>query len=126
MRYLAFISVIFLILGCPQANPVFTNIVGHVKDSTSLEGIDGIVVVVRDLDPDDRLNWRIRRDTTESVSGDPGWYAMDRVCFGDEESVTWIIVGADSSDNPGYKTRALSVTVTGPVDTIRTLWLIRD
>ncbi|GEM_PF-6929295 len=110
-----------LLIGCQEPNPVFTNIVGITKDTLTMEGIDSIIVILRDIDPVDRVNWRLRKDTTENE----GWFRFDSVCYGDENSVTYIIIGVDSSDNKKYQTRQYNVTVSGPIDTVPTIWLVR-
>lgn len=125
MKYLFTIFIMLVILGCNEPNPVFTKIIGQTKDTTSQQGVNSVIVILRDLNPDDRINWRIRRDTTQDRDSIPGWYEFDEVCYGDETYMTYIIIGVDSSDNANYETRQYSVTVTGPVDTMPTIWLVK-
>lgn len=125
MKYLiVFVSTI-LIFGCHEAKPVYTNIVGTAKDTASMAGVNSVIVILRDLEPTDRVNWRIRRDTTEDGDSGPGWFEFDDVCYGDENYMTYVIIGVDTSDNPQYKTRQYEVTVKGPLDTVPTVWLVK-
>ncbi|HIE05781.1 MAG TPA: hypothetical protein EYP58_03165 [bacterium (Candidatus Stahlbacteria)] len=125
MRSLLISTIAVLIFGCNEPKPIFTDIIGQTKDTTSLNGVNSIIVILRDLNPDDRISWRIRRDTTEDLDGDPGWYEFDDVCYGDETYITYVILGVDSSDNENYESRQYNVTVSGPVDTVPPIWLVR-
>ena len=114
-----------MFITCQENQPLLSRLVGYAKDTLTMEGTNGIIVILRDLDPVDRQDWRLRRDTTVTQDGVNGFFEFDSVCYGDQDFATYIIYGIDSTENAGYQTRQYHFTPAGLVDTAPSIWLVK-
>lgn len=120
---------VFLItfLNCFQKEKLyFTHLYGWVKYDTT--AINGIILRVRDINPEDPTHFRFRADTT-GYSPDSllGFFEMDSVCYATSEFQGSRIVAVlvDSLENPGWPSQYWYLDLSGGIDTVE-LHLIKQ
>lgn len=120
MRWLVFFAgIIFLILTCAQKEvPYFTHLYGWVKYDTL--GINGIILQIIDINPDDVNRGRVRETITKSSASLPGFFEMDSVCYGTSgyQGSQTVAIQVDSTKNSGWSTKIWYPDIKGGVDTV--------
>jgi len=115
------IIICFVIFDCTKKEDLyFTHLYGWAKYDT-LGGINGLKLLIRDINPDDTDYFRYRPVTTGySNDSSPGFFEMDSVCYGTSSLQGGQIVAVllDSVDNPGWPRQYWYLTLSGGVDTV--------
>ncbi len=110
----------FTIFNCRQKEELyFCHLYGWMQyDSTR---INGIVLMVRDINPENTAYFRFRTDTTGySPDSLPGFFEMDSVCYGTSnfQGSQIVAVLVDSIDNPGWPRQYWYLDLKSSVDTV--------
>ncbi len=129
IRALAILGVCLtcVLIGCQKETIFyFSSISGYIKDSTTLTGVNGIVVDIYDYDASENMKGRLKGSyTTETYDGQPGFYKMDSVCYGSTKGILQIGVMVDSTKNPGYPTLRTLHSVSGEVEVLHDILIKR-
>jgi hypothetical protein len=99
---------------------LFTDLYGWVRDTTAADttGINGLVLVIYDCDPDAPNISRARWDTTRTQDSLPGFFEMQDVCYGTtNDQGSNVVVVLDSHYNHGRIPQYWYPRTDGPVDT---------
>lgn len=121
MKKIIFFTVIAIVVfNCTKKEELyFTHLYCWVKQDTI--GINGLKLLVRDINPERTDYFRFRPVTT-SFSPDslPGFFEMDSVCYGTSnyQGSQIVAVLLDSVDNPGWPRQFWYLTLSGGVDTV--------
>jgi len=121
LKRIIFLAIITIfIFGCPRKEELyFTHLYGWIKYDTT--GINGIKLVVRDINPENTNYYRFRPDTTGySSDSQPGFFEMDSVCYATSsyQGSQIVAVLVDSTDNPGWPRQYWWLNLYGGVDTV--------
>ncbi|UCD19391.1 MAG: hypothetical protein JSU64_08265 [candidate division WOR-3 bacterium] len=85
----------------------------------TLSGVNGMVLRIYDIDPYNLSTFRLRYDTTVNRDTIPGCFEMDSVCYGTTRNQgNIVLIGIDSTENPGWTTQYHYPFISGEVDTI--------
>ena len=112
------------VVGCTtNEDPLICHVYGQViSEDDSITAIDGIILRIQDINPDNVGQVRIRSniDTTETADSLGGFFEIDTVCYGttSQQGTGYVVIYADSTSNPGYPSQAWAPTIRGDVDTI--------
>jgi hypothetical protein len=123
-KYLALVSfAVLVIANCSgeDAVPLFSDVSGWLRQSDSLTaGINGVILTVGDIDPDDIARMRIRKVTTQEHDTLGGYWEMDSVCYGTtlQQGTGYVRITLDTLDNPTRPYRVWLPNVFGPADTV--------
>ncbi len=119
-KILILIIAVLLLLYCSRKEELyFTHLYGRVKHDTTY--INGIILIVRDINPENTAYYRFRTDTTGYSSDSlPGFFEMDSVCYGTSNYQGGDIVAVlvDSTDNPGWPRQYWYLSLHGGIDTV--------
>ncbi|MEO0206230.1 MAG: hypothetical protein ABIL22_06105 [candidate division WOR-3 bacterium] len=111
---------IFVVFSCTNKEEMyFTHLYGWIKYDTT--GINGIKLLVRDINPENTNYYRFRPDTTDFSSDSlPGFFEMDSVCYGTSsyQGSQIVAVLVDSTDNPGWPRQYWYLNLSGGIDTV--------
>lgn len=97
----------------------FTHLYGWAKFNSV--GVNGIVLTIRDINPENTNYFRFRFDTTGYVSDSlPGFFEMDSVCYATSgmQGSAIVAVLLDSVYNPGWPRQYWYLTLSGGADTV--------
>ena len=101
----------------------WTHLYGFAKLESNGNGINGLTLIIGDIDPENTSITRVRETiTANSADSIPaaGFFEMESVCYATENvqgsQIVWIMI--DSTDNPGYTSQYQYVDLSGPTDTI--------
>ncbi len=103
--------------------PLISHVYGQViSENDSITPIDGIILRIQDIDPDNILQTRMRYniDTTDTVDSLGGFFEIDTVCYGttSQQGTGYVVIYVDSTSNPGWPDQAWAPTIRGVIDTI--------
>jgi len=119
-KFIFLIVIAFTLFNCTHKEELYlTHLYGWVKYDTTY--INGIVLVVRDINPENTAYYRFRTDTTNySTDSLPGFFEMDSVCYGTSsyQGSQIVAVLVDSTDNPGWPKQYWYLNLSGSVDTV--------
>jgi hypothetical protein len=112
----------FIFLACPKKEiPYLSHVYGWLRLSTAESlGVNGILLQISDLNPEQPDRFRIREVTTQIRDARDGYFEMDSVCYGTSGYMSGDIVTiyCDSLKNPGWKTQWWNPSLKSEVDTI--------
>ncbi|MDH4210209.1 MAG: hypothetical protein OEV79_02020 [candidate division WOR-3 bacterium] len=119
----AIILISIVVIGCTEEEeiPFICHLYGYIRDNDTQLGVDGMIIqIVELINPYDINSNRIRYDTTMTQDSIPGFFEMDSVCYGTNkrQGTGMVIIGIDSTLNPGWLQGSYPIDVTGSVDTV--------
>jgi len=116
------IVIFFIFLACSQKEtPFFSHVYGWLRyNAQDTIGIDGVILTILDVNPDNPSYYRTRYDTTMSHDSHSGFFEMDSVCYGTSGylSSDLVKIKCDSLQPPLHKNLTWIPTIMGGVDTI--------
>jgi hypothetical protein len=116
------IVVFFIFFGCPQKEtPYFSHVYGWVRGvSFESTGVNGVVLQIRDINPENPEAYRYVEVTTQTLGSRIGSFDLDSVCYGTSGYMTSELVRiyCDSLKNPAWKTQWWFPTIMGELDSI--------
>ena len=123
MKYLmVLIFGVSIFMNCMEEEVLYwTHMYGFAKLESSGSGINGLHLIIGDIDPENTNLTRIREtDTGYSPDSLRGFFEMDSMCYATSSrqgsGIVWIMI--DSTDNPGFTSQYQYVDLSGPTDTI--------
>ncbi|MCX7994840.1 MAG: hypothetical protein N3A65_03570 [candidate division WOR-3 bacterium] len=118
---ISFIILALVVFNCTKKEELFfTHLYGWLKYDT-LGGINGLNILIRDINPENTGYYRFRPTKTGySPDSLPGFFEMDSVCYGTSnfQGSQIVAVLLDSTNNPGWPRQYWYLTLTGGVDTV--------
>jgi hypothetical protein len=116
-------SLLVLAVQCAtgEEEAYFTHLYGYVRSETdSTTGVNGLILKIRDLNPNDIDYWRIREITTQTQDTLAGFFDVDSVVHGTshQQGTGYVAIFLDSLENPQWPSQLWYPTLFGPVDTI--------
>ncbi|KPJ72855.1 hypothetical protein AMJ52_04975 [candidate division TA06 bacterium DG_78] len=99
----------------------FTHLYGYAREETdSTTGISGLILKIRDLNPNDLDYWRTREVTTQTQDALVGFFEIDSVVYGtsQQQGTGYVAIFLDSLQNPQWPSQLWYPTIFGPADTI--------
>lgn len=121
MKKIIFFLIFLIIYNCTRKEELyFTHLYGWIKYDT-LGGINGLKLLIRDINPENTDYYRYRPDTTGySPDSLPGFFEIDSVCYGTSsyQGSQIVAVLLDSTDNPGWPRQYWYLSLSGSVDTV--------
>jgi hypothetical protein len=99
--------------------PLYCHVYAWVRDSADSTGVDGLVLKVIDLDPDNLSAFRQNTVTTTTHDQLQGFFEIDSLVYGTDKRqgsalVTFV---ADTLDNPSWQYTVWHPVISGDVDT---------
>ncbi|MEO0136398.1 MAG: hypothetical protein ABIL39_04010 [candidate division WOR-3 bacterium] len=120
-KAILFIILAFVSFTCTRKEELyFTHLYGWLRYDT-LGGINGLKILVRDINPENTDYFRFRPTITGySPDSLPGFFEMDSVCYGTTslQGSQIVAVLLDSTDNPGWPRQYWYLSLSGGVDTV--------
>jgi hypothetical protein len=124
MEKLIIITVFTVLLGVQCATeeevPYFTHLYGYAREEAdSTTGINGLILKIRDINPDDVNYWRTREVTTHTQDALHGFFEIDSVVYGtsQQQGTGYIAIFLDSLQNLQWPSQIWYPTVFGLADT---------
>lgn len=118
-----FTSLLALFMQCAteEEEIYFTHLYGYMREETdSTTGINGLILKIRDLNPEDLDYWRTREVTTQTQDTLAGFFEIDSVVHGtsQQQGTGYVAIFLDSLLNPQWPSQLWYPTLFGPADTI--------
>ena len=104
-----------------EEEPLFSHVYGWVRTSTEdSTGVNGLILKVIDLDPDNLPAFRQNTVTTVTHDQLPGFFEIDSVVYGTDQrqGTAYVTFIADTLDNPDWPYTVWNPNVTGDVDSV--------
>ncbi len=103
-----------------EEEPLYSHVYGWVRTVTDSTGVNGLILKVIDLDPDNLPALRQRQVTTTTHNLLAGFFELDSVVYGTDQrqGTAYVTFIADSLDNPNWAHTIWNPNVSGDVDTV--------
>ena len=123
MKRVAMVGILIAmcIVSCTEdEEPLFSHVYGWVRTTTDSTGVNGLIMKVIDLDPDDLPAFRQRQVTTATYDQVPGYFEIDSVVYGTDQrqGTQYVTFVSDTLDNPNWPYTIWRPNIYGEIDTV--------
>lgn len=103
-----------------EEEPLYSHVYGWIKTVTDSSGVNGLILKVIDLDPDNIPALRQRQVTTTTHDLLAGFFEIDSVVYGTDQrqGTMYVTFIADSLDNPNWPHTVWNPNVSSDVDSV--------
>ncbi|KPK72898.1 hypothetical protein AMJ87_03395 [candidate division WOR_3 bacterium SM23_60] len=115
-----FVLITLCIVHCTEEEePLYCHVYGWVRTVSDSTGVNGLILKIIDLDPENLPELRQRQVTTQTHDLLAGFFEIDSVVYGTDQrqGTAYVTFIADSLDNPDWPHTVWNPNVYGDVDT---------